>query len=73
LSTITIKTKDLATEITNFNVKKSSVRQEVRALLCKSGIKPEEFPSEIVKNKYKCFTLIYAFNILVLFYKERFN
>lgn len=60
LPTITIKAKDLATEITNFNVKKDiSLRGEpkitmehvknntdVRNLLGKSGIKPEELPSE---------------------------
>ncbi len=59
LPTITIKAKDLATEITNFNVKKNDLygernitsehvknNQEVRALLGKSGIKPEELPPE---------------------------
>lgn len=59
LPTITIKAKDLASEITNFNVKKSDLRgeppitsehvknnQDVRKLLAKSGIKPEELPSE---------------------------
>lgn len=59
LPTITIKAKDLATEITNFNVNKSDLNGEqkiteehvknnndVRALLDKSGIKPEELPPE---------------------------
>ena len=57
LPTITIKAKDLAGEITNFNVKKNDLRGEppiaiehvknnrdVRNLLAKSGIKPEELP-----------------------------
>lgn len=59
LPTITIKAKDLATEITNFNVKKNDLRGEppithehiknnkdVRELLAKSGIKPEQLPPE---------------------------
>lgn len=59
LPTITIKAKDLATEITNFNVKKNDLKGEpnitrehiknnsdVRSLLGKSGIKPEELPAE---------------------------
>ena len=59
LPTITIKAKDLATEITNFNVKKKNLRGEptitaehvknnkdVRGVLGKSGIKPEELPPE---------------------------
>jgi DNA-damage-inducible protein D len=59
LPTITIKAKDLATEITNFNVKKKNLRGEptitnehvtnnrdVRGVLAKSGIKPEELPPE---------------------------
>jgi len=59
LPTITIKAKDLATEITNFNVKKDDLREEipitvehvknncdVRTLLAKSGIKPENLPPE---------------------------
>lgn len=59
LPTITIKAKDLATEITNFNVKKDDLHdespitgehvknnQDVRALLAKSGIKPENLPPE---------------------------
>lgn len=60
LPTITIKAKDLATEITNFNVKKNDNLQgekaitnehvknnkEVRELLGRSGIKPEELPPE---------------------------
>ena len=59
LPTITITAKQLATEITNFNVKKNDLKGEgnissehvknnkdVRALLGKSGIKPEELLSE---------------------------
>lgn len=59
LPTITIKAKDLATEITNFNVKKDDLKGEtniakehvknnrdVRNLLGKSGIKPEDLPPE---------------------------
>ena len=59
LPTITIKAKDLATEITNFNVKKNDLQgetvitveharnnQDVRGVLGKSGIKPEELPPE---------------------------
>ncbi|PKP02885.1 MAG: DNA damage-inducible protein D [Bacteroidetes bacterium HGW-Bacteroidetes-6] len=59
LPTITIKAKDLATEITNFNVKKDDLKSEtnitkehvknnrdVRNLLNKSGIKPEDLPPE---------------------------
>ncbi|MFA7658897.1 MAG: DNA damage-inducible protein D [Candidatus Gastranaerophilaceae bacterium] len=59
LPTITIKAKDLATEITNFNVKKGNFygeskitsehvknNREVRDLLGKSGIKPEKLPPE---------------------------
>jgi len=59
LPTITIKAKDLATEITNFNVKKNDLQgepsityehvknnQDVRGVLAKSGIKPEELPPE---------------------------
>lgn len=59
LPTITITAKQLATEITNFNVKKNDLKGEgnittehvknnkdVRALLGKSGIKPEELPAE---------------------------
>jgi len=57
LPTITIKAKDLAAEITNFNVKKNDLKgespissehvknnQDVRELLAKSKIKPEELP-----------------------------
>ncbi len=57
LPSITIKAKDLATEITNFNVKKSDLNgenaisdehvknnEDVRTLLGKSGIKPEALP-----------------------------
>ncbi len=59
LPTITIKAKDLATEITNFNVKRDDLQGEesitaehvknnkdVRGLLAKSNIKPEELPPE---------------------------
>ena len=59
LPTITITAKQLAAEITNFNVKKNDLKGEVnitsehvknnhdvRALLGKSGIKPEELPVE---------------------------
>ena len=59
LPTITITAKQLATEITNFNVKKNDLKgetkitnehvknnQDVRALLGKSGIKPEKLPAE---------------------------
>lgn len=57
LPTITIKGKDFANEITNFNIKRDDVRteegitvehvknnQEVRNLLLKRNIKPEELP-----------------------------
>ena len=59
LPTITITAKQLATEITNFNVNKNDLKGEikitnehiknntdVRNLLGKSGIKPEQLPSE---------------------------
>lgn len=59
LPTVTITAKNLATEITNFNVKKEDIYGEnnitnehvrnnadVRDLLVKRGIKPEELPSE---------------------------
>ena len=59
LPTITITAKQLATEITNFNVKKNDLRGEttithehiknntdIRDLLGKSGIKPEQLPPE---------------------------
>lgn len=59
LPTITITAKNLATEITNFNVGKEDLRGErhitqehvknntdLRRLLAKSGIKPEELPPE---------------------------
>lgn len=59
LPTITITAKNLATEITNFNVKKKDLLGEdritkehvrnnadVRGLLTKRGIKPEELPPE---------------------------
>ncbi|HLG23947.1 MAG TPA: hypothetical protein VI564_03400, partial [Candidatus Nanoarchaeia archaeon] len=59
LPTITITAKNLATEITNFNVKKDDLygeqritkehvknNQDVRGLLAKSGIKPENLPAE---------------------------
>ena len=64
LPTITIKAKDFATEITNFNVKRDDLEgepritdehvktnNEVRSLLAKSNIKPEELPpAEDVKK-----------------------
>lgn len=59
LPTITITAKNLATEITNFNIKKENLLGEVkitkehilnntdiRKLLAKRGIKPEELPPE---------------------------
>lgn len=59
LPTITIKAKDLASEITNFNTKKDDLQgetpitdehvknnTELRKLLAKSDIKPEELPPE---------------------------
>ncbi|OFY89495.1 MAG: DNA damage-inducible protein D [Bacteroidetes bacterium RIFCSPLOWO2_12_FULL_31_6] len=59
LPTITISAKQLATEITNFNVKKNDLKGEnkitgehiknntdIRTLLGKSGIKPEQLPAE---------------------------
>ncbi|MFT4554580.1 MAG: DNA-damage-inducible protein D [Chlamydiales bacterium] len=59
LPTVTIKAKDLATEITNFNVKKNELHGEeqitiehvknntdVRSLLTDRGIIPEEIPPE---------------------------
>ena len=59
LPTITITAKQLATEITNFNVLKNDLKGEskitnehvknnldIRTLLGKSGIKPEELPAE---------------------------
>jgi DNA-damage-inducible protein D len=58
LPTITIKAKDFANEITNFNIKRDNLRTEagianehvknnqgVRKLLVKRNIKPEELPS----------------------------
>ncbi|MFZ0034964.1 MAG: DNA damage-inducible protein D [Sedimentisphaerales bacterium] len=64
LPTITIKAKDFANEITNFNIKRDDLRteskitrehvknnQEVRKLLIKRSIKPEELPpAEDVKK-----------------------
>ncbi len=59
LPTITIKAKDLAAEITHFNVKKDDLtgeqkitgehvknNKEIRTLLKKRGISPEKLPSE---------------------------
>ena len=68
LPTITITAKNLATEITNFNVKKDDLQgevkiakehvqnsSEIRELLSKRGIRPEELPAEedIKKLVYK--------------------
>jgi DNA-damage-inducible protein D len=59
LPTITIKAKDFANELTNVNIRKSDLKaesaitaehvknnQDVRGLLLKSGIKPENLPAE---------------------------
>jgi DNA-damage-inducible protein D len=59
LPTITIKAKDFANELTNVNIRKSNINTEneitkehvknntdVRGLLLKSGIKPENLPAE---------------------------
>jgi DNA-damage-inducible protein D len=59
LPTITITAKQLATEITNFNVKKNNLKgetnittehvknnEDIRNLLAKNDIKPEELPAE---------------------------
>ena len=59
LPTMTITAKNLATEITNFNVKKDNLEGEdritdehlrnnveIRGVLSKRGIKPEELPPE---------------------------
>ncbi len=59
LPTITIKAKDFANELTNFNVQKENLKGEqnitsehiknnkgVRELLLKRGIKPEELEAE---------------------------
>ena len=59
LPTVTITAKNLATEITNFNVQKNDLKgigkitdehiknnSDVRTLLGKSGIKPEQLPVE---------------------------
>jgi len=59
LPTITISAKNLATEITNYNVRKDDLlgepcvtdehvknNKDIRALLAKSGIKPENLPAE---------------------------
>jgi len=59
LPTITISAKQFAAEITNFNVKKKDMQgetkiteehvknnQDVRNILAKSGIKPEQLPAE---------------------------
>ncbi|MFH0867321.1 MAG: DNA damage-inducible protein D [Bacteroidota bacterium] len=66
LPTITISAKQLATEITNFNVKRNDLKgekkitnehvknnQDVRTLLGKSGIKPEQLPAEEDIQKLK--------------------
>ena len=59
LPTVTITAKNLATEITNFNVKKENLNEEsnittehvknnksVRGILVESGIVPEDLPPE---------------------------
>lgn len=59
LPTVTISAKNLATEITNFNVEKEDLQgeppitdehvrnnQEIRGLLLKRGIRPEDLPPE---------------------------
>ena len=59
LPTITIKAKDFANELTNVNIRKADMKsesaitnehvknnQDVRGLLLKSGIKPENLPAE---------------------------
>ena len=66
LPTITIKAKDFATEITNFNIKRDDLEgepritdehvktnTEVRSLLAKSNIKPEELPPADDAKKLK--------------------
>jgi len=66
LPTITIKAKDFATEITNFNVKKDDLKGEqpitrehvknneaVRKMLKERGIRPEKLPSEEDVQKLK--------------------
>lgn len=66
LPTITIKAKDFATEITNFNVKRDDLQGEspithehvknnrdVRKVLTRRGIKPEELPPEEDIKKMK--------------------
>ena len=66
LPTITITAKQLATEITNYNVKQNDLKGEysitgehvknnkdVRNLLGKSGIQPEQLPAEEDINKLK--------------------
>lgn len=71
LPTVTIKAKDLATEITNFNIRKDEQlsnetkittehvknNRNIRAVLGKSGIKPEELPAaedaQILQRKLK--------------------
>lgn len=66
LPTITIKAKDFATELTNFNVEKGDMKGEgiitkehvknnesVRSLLKERGVKPEELPPEEDVQKLK--------------------
>jgi DNA-damage-inducible protein D len=68
LPTITVKAKDFAAEITNFNVKQENLHGElaitgehvknngeVRKLLVKRGIKPEELPPEEDKKSLATF------------------
>lgn len=66
LPTITIKAKDFAIEITNFNIKRDDIHGEeeitkehvknnsdVRSVLNKSGIQPEQLPAEEDTKKLK--------------------
>ncbi|OPX72026.1 MAG: DNA-damage-inducible protein D [Methanoregulaceae archaeon PtaB.Bin108] len=71
LPTVTISAKNLATEITNFNVEKEDMQgeppitdehiknnQEIRGLLLKRGIKPEELPPEEDIKKLEKMTVV---------------
>ena len=67
MPTITIKAKDLAAEITSYNTQKNDLRGEVsitvehiknnrdvRQLVGKSGINPEDLPAEDDVKKLEC-------------------